>query len=161
MITLVFIRVTSYMLKSPKCKRKSLPLHYFQPKSQFPLAVDANHCRLKKQKHLSRAWSAEKSGSRSERDDIFRRHGAKSFQCSGEVPCTQCTSKAHVCIIDPRTDRRRRSHFFELSQGHRALESTVAQLRHETPDEVKSLILTIRSFKTDREATTYLVRKYT
>jgi hypothetical protein len=120
----------------------------------------------KSPRSLSRAWSAEKGGSRLERDHILRSRGANAFQCSGEMPCTQCTLKDHVCVINPRTDCRRRSHLLELSQLHRALESTVgalestvAQLRHENLDEVRSLILAIRRFKMDREAMAHLTGK--
>lgn len=125
------------------------------------MAREKTHCTKKSQRFLSRAWSAEKGGSRLERDHILRSHGAKRFQCSGEMPCTECILKDHVCVIDPRTDRRRRSHLLELSQIHRAFESTVAQLRYENLDEVRSLILAIRSFKTDPEAINYLARRNT
>lgn len=79
-------------------------------------------------------------------------------QCSGKMPCTWCTEKGCRCLVDPRADRRRRSHLHELSKLHDTLHTTVNKLRCGTPDEVKSLVLAIRSFETDQSAVEYLLR---
>lgn len=75
------------------------------------------------------------------------------------MPCTKCTEKGYGCVFDPCFDRRRRGHLIEISQLNRAFQSTVAQVRRGTPDEIKSLLLKIRSFKTDDEAIEYLTRR--
>lgn len=72
-------------------------------------------------------------------------------QCSGVTPCARCTAEACKCIFDPYSDRRRRDHL--------ALSYTVAKLRRGTPDDIKSLILALRSTQTDQDAITFLAER--
>lgn len=76
------------------------------------------------------------------------------------MPCSNCAAKATECIFDPRTDRRRRVHRLELSQLHHVLYSTVAELQQGNPDQIKSLVLALRSFAAPQEAVRYLIQKY-
>ncbi|CRL25422.1 Fungal transcriptional regulatory protein, N-terminal [Penicillium camemberti] len=79
----------------------------------------------------------------------------KRIKCSGTTPCANCTAKGCPCLYG--SDRRRKAHIIESFILQQALLYTVGQLRSENPDKVKSFILRIRGFQSNRDAETFLL----